>query len=120
VKRAKKIKSKINLNTKQVEEFKHGGFIPEITEFCPIIVDDDYVMKKFQKGGKTNKYKDVYDFYNDYDLSNINIIEGNEAKTEGNNIYITNDEDLVHELHHYVSQNKPNEIYKEFYDNLNN
>ena len=55
VKRAKKIKSKINVDTKQIEEFKNGGFIPEITEFHPIIVDDDYVMKKFQKGGKTTR-----------------------------------------------------------------
>lgn len=84
------------------------------------IVDDGHGNLKYvPKKQKNNKYKDVYDFYNDYDLSNINIIEGNEAKTEGNNIYITNDEDLIHELHHYTSQNKPNEIYKEFYDNLN-
>lgn len=83
------------------------------------IVDDGYGNLKYVPKKQNNKYKNVYNLYNDYDLSNINIIKGNEAKTEGNNIYITNDEDLVHELHHYVSQNKPNEIYKEFYDNLN-
>ena len=75
--------------------------------------------QKHEEGDKFKNYKDVVDFYKDYDLSNINFIIDNNPRTEGNNLYIKNDEDAVHELWHYLSQNQPNESYKEWYDNLN-
>lgn len=78
-----------------------------------------YVPKKFQKGGKTEELLNLAkEYYKDYDLSGINLIEDKSPRTEGNNIYISNDEDVIHELWHYLSKNKPNEKYKEFYDNL--
>jgi hypothetical protein len=40
-------------------------------------------------------------------------------RTEGNTIYISNDEDAIHELWHYLSKNSPNEVYKDFYHDLN-
>lgn len=63
--------------------------------------------------------KTIQDFYKDYDISDINLIYDSQSRTEGNNIYADSDESIIHELWHYLSQNKPNEIYKEFYDNLN-
>ena len=69
------------------------------------IMSDYSINPKYVFDDYPSAYKDVYDFYKDYDLSNINIIKGDKAKTEGNNIYITNDEDLVRELWHYLSQN---------------
>jgi hypothetical protein len=58
-------------------------------------------------------------YYKDYDLTKVNFIEDSQARTEGNNIYYSSDEDAIHELWHYISQNKPNEVYKDFYHNLN-
>ena len=73
----------------------------------------------YKQGWPKFFFKEVYDYYKDYDLNGVNIIQGGEPRTEGNNIYVNNDEDAVHELWHYISQNKPNEKYREYYDNLN-
>lgn len=76
-------------------------------------------FNSFQNGGKT-KYSDLAkEYYSDYDLSNINIIEDKQPRAEGNNIYVSSDEDVIHELWHVLSNNKPNELYKQFYDSLN-
>lgn len=60
----------------------------------------------------------VKDYYNGYDLSNVVIINDPSPRTEGNIIYSPSDEYTVHELWHLLSQNKPNEALKEFYDQL--
>lgn len=73
----------------------------------------------YKQGWPKFFFKEVYDYYKDYDLSNAILIRDNQARTEGNKIYVNTDEDAVHELWHFLSQNKPNEKYKEFYDNLN-
>jgi hypothetical protein len=62
---------------------------------------------------------DIYDYYKDYDLSNINFIKDSQARTENNNIYYNTNEDLIHELWHYLSKNNPNKIYEDFYKDLN-
>ena len=53
VKRVKNIKHRINVNTKEIEEFENGGkLIPEIVNIRPIIMSP---IKKFQTGGKTTR-----------------------------------------------------------------
>lgn len=95
---------------------KEGGTLQKV----PLpLVTLDLLIPEFQQGGRFENYNDVINFYKDYDLSNVNFIIDNNPRTEGNNIYIKNDEDAIHELWHYLSQNYPNEIYKEWYDNLN-
>ena len=61
----------------------------------------------------------IKEYYKDYNLDNINFIYDESPRVEGNNLYVKTDEDAIHELWHFLSQNKPNEKYKEFYDNLN-
>ena len=61
---------------------------------------------------------DIYDYYKDYDLSNINFIKDSQARTENNNIYYNTNEDLIHELWHYLSKNNPNKMYEDFYKDL--
>lgn len=52
-----KIKQIINVNTKQIEEFKNGGSISE--EFTPTIIEEPWipeiVLDVFKDGGKTDK-----------------------------------------------------------------
>jgi hypothetical protein len=60
----------------------------------------------------------VLKYYKDYDLSNVEFIMDESPRTEGNKLYIRNDEDAVNELWHYLSNNQPNEVYKKYYDNL--
>jgi hypothetical protein len=85
------------------------------------LVDDGNFYKyvpKFKDRNKINLDK-VHDYYKDYDLSNIEFIIDESPRTEGNKLYIKNDEDAIHELWHYLSNNQPNESYKDYYDNLN-
>jgi hypothetical protein len=82
------------------------------------IVDDGYGNLKYVPKNKFN-LQSVKEFYPDFDINNVNIHYDNNSRIEGNNIYADSDESIIHELWHYLSQNKPNEIYKEFYDNLN-
>ena len=95
----------------ELPAFKEGGNI-ELTEVLEWIPE-------FKSGGKTKLSKEVLDFYKDYDLSDINVVMSESPRTEGNTIYISNDEDAIHELWHYLSKNTANEIYKDFYHNLN-
>lgn len=131
--KSRKFNQVINVNTKQVEEFPHhvdnssinykaykeGGviqseWVPEIElDWEPIIE-----IPEFQEGGKLD-LQSIYDYYKDYDLTGINLMYDNSARTEGNTIYVNSNESAIHELWHLLSQNKPNERYKEFYDNLN-
>lgn len=98
--------------------FKEGGNIEENIEE-DVFLEDSWEPQLFQNGGKT-KYSDLAkEYYSDYDLSNINIIEDKQPRAEGNNIYVSSDEDVIHELWHVLSNNKPNELYKQFYDSLN-
>ena len=95
----------------ELPTFKEGGNIDinEELEWIP----------EFKKGGKSKLSKTVLDFYKDYDLSGVNIEMSDSPRTEGNTIYISNDEDAIHELWHYLSNNQPNEDYKDYYDSLN-
>lgn len=112
-------------------EFKEGGqLIAPDTEVDNTLteVDINELLPEFKKGGnikenikkddKFDNYDNVIDFYKDYDLSGVNFIIDDNPRTEGNNLYIKDDEDAIHELWHYISQNKPNEQYKEWYDDL--
>jgi hypothetical protein len=95
----------------ELPTFKEGGNIDinEELEWIP----------EFKKGGKSKLSKTVLDFYKDYDLSGVNIEMSDSPRTEGNTIYISDDEDAIHELWHYLSNNQPNEVYKDYYDSLN-
>jgi hypothetical protein len=95
----------------ELPTFKEGGNIDinEELEWIP----------EFKNGGKSKLSKTVLDFYKNYDLSGVNIEMSDSPRTEGNTIYISSDEDAIHELWHYLSNNRPNEIYKDYYDNLN-
>ena len=137
----------INLDTKEiewepiiedvVEEFKDGGVLPSHVdnssinysvcelEWEPIIESFEewepeiiLEVEEFKDGGQLNLSK-IKEYYKDYNLDNINFIYGESPRVEGNNLYVKTDEDAIHELWHFLSQNKPNEKYKEFYDNLN-
>ena len=94
----------------ELPTFKEGGNID--------IVEELEWIPEFKDGNKINLDK-VHDYYKDYDLSNIEFIIDESPRTEGNKLYIKNDEDAIHELWHYLSNNQPNEIYKDYYDNLN-
>ena len=61
----------------------------------------------------------IHDYYKNHDLSGVEFIIDESPRTEGKKLYIRNEEDAVHELWHLLSQNKPNEKYIKFYDNLN-
>lgn len=91
---------------KYVKKHEGGGSIIEITSD----------VEMFQKGGTLSQK--IKDYYNGYDLSNVTFVNDSSPRTEGNIIYSPSDEYTVHELWHYLSQNKPNETLKEFYDQL--
>lgn len=124
--------SYINVDTKSIEEFKEGGSIQP--EWMPIIEDIwEPVIEEFKEGGSLkSEWKPIIEFqetplniskiknyYKDYNLDDIQFIYDESPRVEGNNLYVKTDEDAIHELWHFLSQNKPNEIYKEFYYNLN-
>ena len=87
---------------------------PELTE-SPITTIT-LSIPEFKEGGTLSQK--VKDYYNGYDLSDVTFINDSSPRTEGNIIYSPSDEYTVHELWHYLSQNKPNEALKEFYDQL--
>lgn len=68
-----------------------------------------------------NKYQTAVDYYKalGFTPENFEFIEDSSPRTEGNKLYVGNEEDAVHELWHFLSNNQPNEKLKEFYDNLN-
>lgn len=72
--------------------------------------------EKYQLGGSISQK--VRDYYKDYNLNGVTVINDNSPRTEGTIIYSPSDEFTVHELWHYLSQNRPNESLKEFYDSL--
>ena len=84
------------------------------TEIEPI---SPQLLSKFKDGGRISKK--IRDYYKDYNLDGITIINDSSPRTENDTIYSPSDEFTVHELWHYISQNKPNEALKEFYDSLN-
>ena len=94
----------------ELPAFKEGGNIDinEELEWIP----------ELQSGNKIN-LDEVRKYYKDYDLSNVEFITDESPRTEGNKLYISNEEDAVHELWHYLSNNQPNEVYKDYYDGLN-
>ena len=75
------------------------------------------VVPEFKDGGRISKK--IRDYYKDYNLDEITVINDSSPRTENDTIYSPSDEFTVHELWHYISQNKPNEALKEFYDSLN-
>lgn len=117
----------------ELDKFKEGGAIispetianePDFSEvelLDPASLAEIPDVEEFKEGGSidSDEYSEIYKLYPNIDPKSINIIKDTSAFTDGNNIHITSDEDLVHELSHYVSQNKPNEALKEFYENLN-
>ena len=100
----------IDLNW-ELSKFKEGGNVD--------IIEELEWIPEFKSESSSKLSKEVLDFYKDYDLSDVNVIMSEYPRTEGNKLYIRNDEDAIHELWHYLSQNRPNEIYKEYYDSLN-
>lgn len=72
--------------------------------------------EKYQLGDSISQK--VRDYYKDYNLNGVTVINDNSPRTEGTIIYSPSDEFTVHELWHYLSQNRPNESLKEFYDSL--
>lgn len=125
-----KLFSESDVNDKG-EFFGYKKGWPEFFKLNHLYVQPDTIINeweeidKFKEGGKTqenNQFFDmdsVKDFYKDYDLSNVNIIYDKNPRTEGNSIYANSDESLIHELWHYLSKNAPNELYKDYYNNLN-
>ena len=102
----------------EIDEFKEGGqiisqsILQEVTEIPTEFLEID----EFKKGGSISQK--IKDYYKEYDLSNVTLINDSSPRTEGNVIYSPDDEYTVHELWHYLSQNKPNEALKEFYDQI--
>ena len=94
----------------ELPTFKEGGNID--------IVEELEWIPELQSGNKIN-LDEVRKYFKDYDLSNVEFIMDKSPRTEGNKLYISNDEDAVHELWHYLSNNQPNEVYKDYYDRLN-
>lgn len=74
------------------------------------------VVPEFQRGGSISQR--VRDYYKGHNLDGVTVINDNSPRTEGSTIYSPSDEFTVHELWHYLSQNRPNESLKEFYDSL--
>ena len=101
-------KPQVELN-QELPSFKEGGSVE--------LVEELEWIPELKDGNKIN-LDEVYNFYKDYDLSNIEFITDESPRTEGNKLYISNDEDAVHELWHYLSNNQPNDIYKDYYDRL--
>ena len=94
------------------KKFQKGGVLKEVTEIPIEFLEID----EFKKGGSISQK--IKDYYKEYDLSNVTLINDSSPRTEGNVIYSPDDEYTVHELWHYLSQNKPNEALKEFYDQI--
>lgn len=118
MKKAKEINAKINNKQNDVPQHKNGGTFIELThlptEICLVNPID---VPEFQEGGRISKK--IRDYYKDYNLDEITVINDSSPRTENDTIYSPSDEFTVHELWHYISQNKPNEALKEFYDSLN-
>ena len=85
-----------------IDTLKHGGSIT--------------------KSRENNTYQDAIDFYKNlgYTPQNYEFIKSSDLRTEGNKLYVNNDEDAVHELWHFISKNIPDERFQEFYKNLSN
>lgn len=83
-----------------IDTLKHGGSIT--------------------KSKENNTYQDAIDFYKNlgYTPQNYEFIKSSDLRTEGNKLYVNNDEDAVHELWHFISKNIPNERFQEFYKDL--
>lgn len=83
-----------------IDTLKHGGSIT--------------------KSRENNTYQDVIDFYKNlgYTPQNYEFIKSSDLRTEGNKLYVNNDEDAVHELWHFISKNIPDERFQEFYKDL--
>ena len=85
-----------------IDTLKHGGSIT--------------------KSRENNTYQDAIDFYKNlgYTPQNYEFIKSSDLRTEGNKLYVNNDEDAVHELWHFISKNIPDERFQEFYKDLSN
>lgn len=83
-----------------IDTLKHGGSIT--------------------KSKENNTYQDAIDFYKNlgYNPQNYEFIKSPDLRTEGNKLYVNNDEDAVHELWHFISKNIPDERFQEFYKDL--
>ena len=83
-----------------IDTLKHGGSIT--------------------KSRENNTYQDAIDFYKNlgYTPQNYEFIKSSDLRTEGNKLYVNNDEDAVHELWHFISKNIPDERFQEFYKDL--
>ena len=83
-----------------IDTLKHGGSIT--------------------KSRENNTYQDAIDFYKNlgYNPQNYEFIKSSDLRTEGNKLYVNNDEDAVHELWHFISKNIPDERFQEFYKDL--
>ena len=83
-----------------IDTLKHGGSIT--------------------KSKENNTYQDAVDFYKNlgYTPQNYEFIKSSDLRTEGNKLYVNNDEDAVHELWHFISKNIPDERFQEFYKDL--
>ena len=110
---------------KEIPSHKEGGTFIEVSTETFIELVDPTSIPEFQDGGTFSQTQNrgilsqkIKDYYKDYDLSNVTLINDSVPRTEGNIIYSPGDEYTVHELWHYLSQNKPNEALKEFYDQL--
>ena len=110
---------------KEIPSHKEGGTFIEVSMETFIELVDPTSIPEFQNGGTFSQTQNrgilsqkIKDYYKDYDLSNVTLINDSVPRTEGNIIYSPGDEYTVHELWHYLSQNKPNEALKEFYDQL--
>lgn len=100
-----------------IPKHKNGGSIIELTPVpTEILLVNPADIPEFQEGGTISQK--IKDYYKDYDLDKVVVMQG-EPRTEADTIYANNDEDQAHELWHWISQNKPNENLKYFYDNLN-
>lgn len=83
-----------------IDTLKHGGSIT--------------------KSKENNTYQDAIDFYKNlgYTPQNYEFIKSSDLRTEGNKLYVNNNEDAVHELWHFISKNIPDERFQEFYKDL--
>lgn len=102
---------------KDVPVHKEGGSIIELVSLpTEILLVDPTEVPEFQNGGSIPQK--VKDYYKNYNLDGITLINDQFPRTEGDTIYSPSDEFTVHEIWHWLSKNKPNESLKEFYDNL--
>ncbi len=105
------VKETVITPIEDIDYFQDGGTI--IKESVIIPVDD---IEIFKEGGSIPD--SIRDFYKDYNLDSVVVLEG-DPRTEGDTIYVNTDEDIVHELWHWISQNKPNPELEYFYKDLN-